>query len=151
MKRSRYREEQIIGILKEQEAGVPVAELCRKHGMSDATFYNWKSKYGWQTPLGFAARWQGPSARRATAIEMIEKYLSEPLKQLESLGYTRTEFACSYLLLAHHACHFNQSDAKADKSFAILSHFAKQRIERNLKFLDHSCFLDRSVIGLSAG
>ena len=46
MKRSRYTEEQIIGILKEQEAGVPVAELCRKHGMSDATFYNWKSKYG---------------------------------------------------------------------------------------------------------
>jgi putative transposase len=46
MKRSRYTEEQIIGILKEQEAGTPVAELCRKHGMSDATFYSWKSKYG---------------------------------------------------------------------------------------------------------
>ena len=46
MKRSRYTEEQIIGILKEQEAGAPVAELCRKHGMSDATFYTWKSKYG---------------------------------------------------------------------------------------------------------
>jgi putative transposase len=46
MKRSRYTEDQIIGILKEQEAGVPVAELCRKYGMSDATFYNWKSKYG---------------------------------------------------------------------------------------------------------
>jgi transposase-like protein len=44
MKRSRYTEEQIIGILKEQEAGTPVAELCRKHGMSDATFYTWKSK-----------------------------------------------------------------------------------------------------------
>jgi putative transposase len=39
MKRSRYTEEQIIGILKEQEAGAAVAELCRKHGMSDATFY----------------------------------------------------------------------------------------------------------------
>ena len=46
MKRSRYAEDQIIGILKEQEAGTPVAELCRKHGMSDATFYTWKSKYG---------------------------------------------------------------------------------------------------------
>src|SRR5262250_515517 len=46
MKRSRYTEEQIIGILKEQEAGTPVAELCRKHGMSDAKFYTWKSKYG---------------------------------------------------------------------------------------------------------
>lgn len=46
MKRSRYTEEQIIGILQEQEAGAAVAELCRKHGMSDATFYKWKSKYG---------------------------------------------------------------------------------------------------------
>jgi len=46
MKRSRYTEEQIIGILKEQGGRVPVAELCRKHGMSDARFYNWKSKYG---------------------------------------------------------------------------------------------------------
>ena len=46
MKRSRFSEEQIIGILKEQEAGVSVAELCRKHGMSDASFYKWKAKYG---------------------------------------------------------------------------------------------------------
>jgi putative transposase len=46
MKRKRFSEEQIIGILKEQEAGVPVAELCRKHGMSDASFYTWKAKYG---------------------------------------------------------------------------------------------------------
>ncbi len=45
MKRSRYTEEHIIGILKEQESGVPVAELCRKHGISDATFYKWKAKY----------------------------------------------------------------------------------------------------------
>jgi putative transposase len=45
MKRSRYTEEQIISILKEQERGAAVAELCRKHGMSDATFYKWKSRY----------------------------------------------------------------------------------------------------------
>jgi putative transposase len=46
MKRSRFSEEQIIGILKEQEAGVSVAELCRRHGMSDASFYKWKARYG---------------------------------------------------------------------------------------------------------
>ena len=46
MKKSRYSESQIISILKEAENGVPVAELCRKHGMSDATFHNWRSKYG---------------------------------------------------------------------------------------------------------
>ena len=46
MKRSRFSEEQIIGILKEHEAGVSVADLCRKHGVSDASIYKWKAKFG---------------------------------------------------------------------------------------------------------
>ena len=46
MKRSRFSEEQIIGILKEQEAGAPTADVCRRHGISSATFYKWKAKYG---------------------------------------------------------------------------------------------------------
>jgi putative transposase len=46
MKRSRFSEEQIIGILKEQEAGTKVAELSRRHGISETTLYKWKSKYG---------------------------------------------------------------------------------------------------------
>ena len=46
MKRSRFSEEQIIGILKEHQAGMSPAELCRKHGISDATFYIWRKKYG---------------------------------------------------------------------------------------------------------
>jgi len=46
MKRKRFSEEQIIRILKEAEAGVPVKELCRKHGMANASFYAWRSKYG---------------------------------------------------------------------------------------------------------
>ncbi len=46
MKRSRFSEEQIIGILKEHEAGVSVADLCRQHGVSDASIYKWKAKFG---------------------------------------------------------------------------------------------------------
>lgn len=60
MKRSRFTEEQIIGILREQEAGVPVADLCRKHGLSSPTFYKWKAKYG---GLGVS------EARRLKALE----------------------------------------------------------------------------------
>lgn len=46
MKRKRFTEAQILGFLKEADAGMPVKELCRKHGFSDASFYNWRSRYG---------------------------------------------------------------------------------------------------------
>jgi putative transposase len=46
MRRSRFTQEQIIGVLKEHQAGAAAADLCRKHGISEATFYTWRSKYG---------------------------------------------------------------------------------------------------------
>jgi putative transposase len=46
MKKSRFTEEQIIGMIKEQESGAKTADLCRKHGISPATFYTWKGRYG---------------------------------------------------------------------------------------------------------
>jgi len=46
MRGKRFKEDQIIGVLKEAESGIPIPELCRKHGVSDNTIYNWKRKYG---------------------------------------------------------------------------------------------------------
>jgi putative transposase len=46
MKKSRFSEVQIVGIIKKQECGISVKDLCREHGISEATFYNWKAKYG---------------------------------------------------------------------------------------------------------
>lgn len=60
MKSGRFTDEQIIGILREQEAGVPALELCRKHGISSPTFYKWKAKFG-----GLEV----PEARRLKALE----------------------------------------------------------------------------------
>ena len=60
MKRSKFSEEQVIVILREQEAGAKTADVCRKHGISSATFYAWKAKYGGM---------QVSDARRLKALE----------------------------------------------------------------------------------
>jgi putative transposase len=54
MRKSRFSEAQIIGMIKEQEAGMPTAEVCRKHGLSQGTFYKYKSKYGGMEVYGVA-------------------------------------------------------------------------------------------------
>jgi len=60
MKRSKFSEEQVIAILREQEAGAKTADVCRKHGISSASFYSWKAKYGGM---------QVSDARRLKALE----------------------------------------------------------------------------------
>lgn len=65
MKKSRFTETQIITILKEADSGVMVKDICRKHGISDATYYNWKSKYG------------GMSASDLKRMKEMERELSQ--------------------------------------------------------------------------
>ena len=73
MKR-RFSEAQIIGILKEQEGGFKVADICRTHGISDAIFYNWKSKYGGMPPS---------EAKRLKALEDKNRRLKQLLADAE--------------------------------------------------------------------
>ena len=76
MKRSRFTEEQVIGILREQEAGVPVADLCRKHGLSSPTFYKWKAKYGgldvWEARRLKALEDENTKLKRSLADAMLD-------------------------------------------------------------------------------
>jgi putative transposase len=80
MKRSRFREEQIIAVLREQEAGAKAADLCRKHGMSEATLYNWKARYGGMDVS---------DARRLKALEdenaKLKKLLAESMLDASAL------------------------------------------------------------------
>ena len=80
MKRSRFSEEQIIGILKEHQAGLGAKELCRKHGVSDATFYEWRSKYGGM---------EVSEAKRLKALEVenakLKKLLAEQMMNVSTL------------------------------------------------------------------
>ena len=80
MKRSRFTEEQIIGILREQEAGQKTADVCRKHGISQATFYQWKSKYGGM---------EVSDARRLKALEeengRLKRLLAETMLDNQAL------------------------------------------------------------------
>ena len=70
MKPRRFTEEQIIGILKQAQGGIKVADLCRQHGISDVTFYNWRSKYGGM---------EVSDARRLKVLETENKQLKHML------------------------------------------------------------------------
>ena len=74
MKRERHTEEQIIAILKEHEAGAKTADVCRKHGVSEATFYNWKAKYAGMTVS---------EARRLKELEQENAKLKRLLAEAE--------------------------------------------------------------------
>jgi len=80
MKKSRYSEEQIIGFLKQAEAGLPIKEICRKGGFSEATFYKWRAKFGGM---------EVPDARKLRELESenakLKKLLAEAHLDMHAL------------------------------------------------------------------
>ena len=85
MKRSRFSEEQIIGILKEHQAVLGAKELCRKHGISDATFYKWRSKYGGME-VSDARRLQTLESENAKLKKMLAEQMMDVATLKEMLG-----------------------------------------------------------------
>ena len=85
MKRSRFSEEQIIGILKEHQAGLGAKELCRKHGVSDATFYEWRSKYGGME-VSDAKKLKALEAENANLKKLLAEQMMDVSMLKEMLG-----------------------------------------------------------------
>jgi len=85
MQRSRFSEEQIIGILKEHEAGATAADLSRRHGISDATFYNWRSKYGGMD-VSDAKKLKALEAENAKLKKLLAEQMMDVATLKEMLG-----------------------------------------------------------------
>ena len=85
MKRSRFSEGQIIGILKEHQAGLSAADLCRKYGISDATFYKWRSKFGGMD-VSDAKRLKALEAENAKLKKLLAESMLDVSTLKEMLG-----------------------------------------------------------------
>ena len=85
MRKSRFTEAQIIGMIKEQEAGLPTAELCRKHGLSPATFYKLKAKYGGMD-LSDASRVKQLEAENAKLKRLVADVMLDNVVLKDLLG-----------------------------------------------------------------
>jgi putative transposase len=120
MKRTRHTEEQIIAILKEHEAGMSTADLCRKHGISEASFYNWKAKYG-GLEVSEAKRLKGLESENAK----LKKLLADTLLDNAALKGVYAHVGRRYLweLQCLASCNWNGDDRREKRRPLIISIF----------------------------
>ena len=85
MRKSRFTEDQIIGMIKEQEAGLPTAEVCRKHGLSTASFYKFKAKYGGMD-VSDARKLKGLEAENAKLKRLLAETMLDNVALKDLLG-----------------------------------------------------------------
>ena len=127
--KKRFSDEQIISILKEAEAGLPVKELCRKYNISDATFYTWRKKFGGM---------EVSEARRLKAVEdenaKLKKLLAESLLDNEALRRPLTESTDR-----REQARGRAGDARADVDFTTQGLFSRRVIPRFVSLSIHRC------------
>lgn len=114
MKRNRFTDEQIVGILKEHEAGMPVSELCRKHGVSDASIYKWKTKFG------------GMDVSEAKRLKTLE----DKNTKLKSFGKKMVTPAAKRRAVAHLMAQHRMSEQRACKAIGFCPHDNPLRTSR---------------------
>jgi putative transposase len=103
MKRKRHTEEQIIAILKEHEAGMKTADLCRKHGISEASFYNWKAKYG-GLEVSEAKRLKGVESENAKLKKLLVDTMLGTCPGDLSQGFWTTNYVRDWLPIRREQC-----------------------------------------------
>ena len=118
MKRKRYKEEQIIAILKEHEAGMKTADLCRKYGISGATFYNWKAKYG-GLEVSEAKRLKGLESQNAKLKKLLADAMLDNVALKDLLAKKKVTPAAKREAVAHVCSAFELSERRACRMCGI--------------------------------
>ena len=129
MKRKRHTEEQIIAILKEHEAGVKTADLCRKHGISEASFYNWKSKYG-GLEVSEAKRLKGLESENAKLKKLLADAMLDNAALKDLLTKKMVTPAAKREAVAHLRTAFDMSERRACKTIGCVRMTIRYRSHR---------------------
>ncbi|UJX47316.1 IS3 family transposase [Xanthobacter sp. YC-JY1] len=129
MRRSRFTEEQIIGILKEHEAGVPVSDLCRKHGVSDASIYKWKARFGGMD-ISEAKRLRALEDENAKLKRMLADVMLDNVALKDLPGKEVVTPAAERKAVAHLVEHHGMSERRACKATGFCRMTMRYRAKR---------------------